>query len=546
MALLSIIFANYAYIKMFFTLLLWLTLWTPIIAIINYLNDLNLMKVAQVITQGKTALTMGTNMLIYKKIADNASFMNYLVMSTPVLAYAIAKASEQGFVTFASGLSQALQGSSRAAGSFANQQGLSTSSSISSPRGDEVYSRQAGIDSIQGALSASGGRFSTNAVAGGGTSITDANTGSSIALGKDGQILGGNISGIDLKHAQSETDARKQEFGDSLSNLQKTGTLQNITSSFLRDKSVSSTDKDIVTEAHNKALDTARSAAIALGISETEFDQMKGNLGFLKYIGGDINTGNLQNESSSRKWGKETVVKIQDAYNESLANEIANSEKTSASFNKMFSTSKSDEVANVQNKLDAYSTAKQYSETLQSNAIPLMVENYIQRNDLNSMPRNEAVAAAMKGIETLNSQGNIKELLSYANMDTNRPNMNGINTPEDKNLFNPNAVNQQHSKNIDGLPTKQELKAGSQTRNEIENGKNRQDFNNVTSSFAANNDRITGQAAKNTSGDATGELRDDMGNNVNLDGSINPNSNLAHKHNNIFNQNNPNNPLYKD
>ncbi|EOI2542211.1 hypothetical protein ACMHOB_001676, partial [Campylobacter jejuni] len=53
-----------------------------------------------VITGGKAALSLGDNMLIFKEVANRSNFMNYLVMSTPVLAYAIAKASEQGFVTF--------------------------------------------------------------------------------------------------------------------------------------------------------------------------------------------------------------------------------------------------------------------------------------------------------------------------------------------------------------------------------------------------------------------------------------------------------------
>ncbi|EOI2752573.1 conjugal transfer protein TraG N-terminal domain-containing protein, partial [Campylobacter jejuni] len=132
-ALLSIVFGSYAHIKMFFTLCIWIVLWTPILCIINYLNDYNLMNVAQVITGGKAALSLGDNMLIFKEVASRSNFMNYLVMSTPVLAYAIAKASEQGFITFASGLSQALTGASRAAGSFANQQALSTQTSIAAP-----------------------------------------------------------------------------------------------------------------------------------------------------------------------------------------------------------------------------------------------------------------------------------------------------------------------------------------------------------------------------------------------------------------------------
>ncbi|MBX1885990.1 conjugal transfer protein TraG, partial [Campylobacter peloridis] len=55
-------------------------------------------------------------------------------MLTPLLAFAIAKASEQGFVSVASSLSQTLQGASRSAGSFANQQALSTETKIASPR----------------------------------------------------------------------------------------------------------------------------------------------------------------------------------------------------------------------------------------------------------------------------------------------------------------------------------------------------------------------------------------------------------------------------
>ncbi|BDM02737.1 conjugal transfer protein TraG N-terminal domain-containing protein [Campylobacter jejuni] len=187
-ALLSIVFGSYAHIKMFFTLCIWIVLWTPILCIINFINDFNLMNVAQVITGGKAALSLGDNILIFKEVANRSNFMNYLVMSTPVLAYAIAKASEQGFVTFASGLSQALTGASRAAGSFANQQALSTQTSIAAPRGDEVWAVDAGVMSLQSAISAGGGRFSMSSITGGGTTARDVNTGTSFALGNHGEI----------------------------------------------------------------------------------------------------------------------------------------------------------------------------------------------------------------------------------------------------------------------------------------------------------------------------------------------------------------------
>ncbi|MCW1474758.1 conjugal transfer protein TraG N-terminal domain-containing protein [Campylobacter jejuni] len=186
-ALLSIVFGSYAHIKMFFTLCIWIVL-CPILCIINFINDFNLMNVAQVITGGKAALSLGDNILIFKEVANRSNFMNYLVMSTPVLAYAIAKASEQGFVTFASGLSQALTGASRAAGSFANQQALSTQTSIAALRGDEVWAMNAGVMSLQSAISAGGGRFSMSSITGGGTTARDVNTGTSFALGNHGEI----------------------------------------------------------------------------------------------------------------------------------------------------------------------------------------------------------------------------------------------------------------------------------------------------------------------------------------------------------------------
>ncbi|MFU9771747.1 conjugal transfer protein TraG, partial [Campylobacter jejuni] len=81
-----------------------------------------------------------------------------------------------------------LTGASRAAGSFANQQALSTQTSIAAPRGDEVWAVGAGVVSLQSAMSAGGGRFSMSAVTGGGTTVKDVNTGTSFALGNHGEI----------------------------------------------------------------------------------------------------------------------------------------------------------------------------------------------------------------------------------------------------------------------------------------------------------------------------------------------------------------------
>lgn len=228
-ALLSIVFGSYAHIKMFFTLCIWIVLWTPILCIINYLNDYNLMKVAQVITGGKAALSLGDNMLIFKEVASRSNFMNYLVMSTPVLAYAIAKASEQGFVSFASGLSQALTGASRAAGSFANQQALSTQTSIAAPRGDEVWAMNAGVASLQYARNIDGvvTKFNTQSVMGDNTKNSEISNANMTGTNVDGMMSGAKLSAGTMTTvnsvSQANSDAWNKNFNDQYSHMSQSG-----------------------------------------------------------------------------------------------------------------------------------------------------------------------------------------------------------------------------------------------------------------------------------------------------------------------------------
>ncbi|EAL3243859.1 conjugal transfer protein TraG, partial [Campylobacter jejuni] len=228
-ALLSIVFGSYAHIKMFFTLCIWIVLWTPILCIINFINDFNLMNVAQVITGGKAALSLGDNMLIFKEVANRSNFMNYLVMSTPVLAYAIAKASEQGFVTFASGLSQALTGASRAAGSFANQQALSTQTSIAAPRGDEVWAVGAGVASLQYARSIDGAvtKFNTQSVMGDNIKNSEISNANMTGTNVDGMMSGAKLSAGAMTTvnsvSQANSDAWNKNFNDQYSHMSQSG-----------------------------------------------------------------------------------------------------------------------------------------------------------------------------------------------------------------------------------------------------------------------------------------------------------------------------------
>ncbi|EFP1103082.1 conjugal transfer protein TraG, partial [Campylobacter jejuni] len=141
----------------------------------------------------------------------------------------IAKASEQGFVTFASGLSQALTGASRAAGSFANQQALSTQTSIAAPRGDEVWAVGAGVASLQYARNIDGAvtKFNTQSVMGDNIKNSEISNANMTGTNVDGMMSGAKLSAGAMTTvnsvSQANSDAWNKNFNDQYSHMSQSG-----------------------------------------------------------------------------------------------------------------------------------------------------------------------------------------------------------------------------------------------------------------------------------------------------------------------------------
>lgn len=215
MAIISIMFGSYTHIKMFFTLCLTMVLWTPILSIINFLNDLNIQHTFGVINQNDAAFTYSNYKEVIQKVTANSNFLNYLVMLTPMLAYALAKGSEMGFVSIASSLSQQLAGASRAASSFATQQALSTSTAITTPKGDEVYAREAGVSSHKSAFYDGSGNLTssntqTDGYGGTANSAISASWGSGMNVGGMGQ--GFKLNGGAMQTVNSQADTLNSNY----------------------------------------------------------------------------------------------------------------------------------------------------------------------------------------------------------------------------------------------------------------------------------------------------------------------------------------------
>lgn len=377
-ALLSIVFGSYAHIKMFFTLCIWIVLWTPILCIINFINDFNLMNVAQVITGGKAALSLGDNMLIFKEVANRSNFMNYLVMSTPVLAYAIAKASEQGFVTFASGLSQALTGASRAAGSFANQQALSTQTSIAAPRGDEVWAMNAGVASLQGATS----------IAGGGTTVTDVNTGSKVSGDMQG-VTAANIAGLSASDMKSKQASLAGEVSQGISDALKTGQTSQSVANMAFDKMAQAGDQRA--QELMSALKAGGSIAGVVGgnVSITEKDGTSRTFQFT--------------DKEMQQWAKD--------FGDNVASTYARDDSARASLNNAFSTFTGKEFSQVHSAINKYSSVESFASNVNSDSVPKALNNYIRSGD------NAAITNAW-------NSGNIGKAMTMASDDFQRWSVN--------------------------------------------------------------------------------------------------------------------------
>ncbi|EJO7226066.1 conjugal transfer protein TraG N-terminal domain-containing protein [Campylobacter coli] len=449
-ALLSIVFGSYAHIKMFFTLCIWIVLWTPILCIINFINDFNLMKVAQVITGGKAALSLGDNILIFKEVASRSNFMNYLVMSTPVLAYAIAKASEQGFVTFASGLSQALTGASRAAGSFANQQALSTQTSIAAPRGDEVWAVGAGYNTLQSSFGAGGRSFmGTRDMQHGGELVKDNMTGSSAVINADGFIGNASIKGLNAGVTASNLETRAHALSDAIQNSNLSQRALEVASGKGDSLALSENDRSAIANATQHALANAYSKATGVDVKQA-YDVMRGNIGF--GVGG-VSTSSTETEAWYQNLSKDQRETFNKTFNESISNEIGKNRDASASFSNLLKTGNVTNSASIKSSMDSYNEAKTLNNSVGYDGGASIVQGYINEN-YGGVVNKENVASAVNAVENMAARGDMQGLSHYAGVDSN-VNSNGLHEQTKHNYYDPKGTMTDHNKAIDDLNSRQ-------------------------------------------------------------------------------------------
>ncbi|MBZ7939739.1 hypothetical protein H2277_08160 [Campylobacter sp. W0014] len=349
------------------------------------------MKVAQVITGGKAALSLGDNMLIFKEVASRSNFMNYLAMSTPVLAYAIAKASEQGFVSFASGLSQALTGASRAAGSFANQQALSTQTSIAAPRGDEVWAVGAGYNTLQSSFGVGGRSFvGIRDMQHGGELVKNNITGSSAVINANGSIGNASIKCLNAGMTASNLETRQHALSDAIQNSNLSQRALEVASGKGDSLALSENDRNAITKATGVDVKQADQdvmegkiggnlgGGFSLGFGDKGGDKggNQANAQASGQIGGSLTTNSIESEDWYQKLSENQQETFNKTFNESLSNEIGKNRDANTSFNNLLKTGNVTNSASIKSSMDSYNEAKTLNNSVGYDGGSSIVQGY--------------------------------------------------------------------------------------------------------------------------------------------------------------------------
>ena len=106
-------------LKAYVTTLFWIQLWPPLYAVANLVQTANSSKNIYAITRVDGAMSTNNSFDVYLQTLSDADIAGYMVLSIPIIAYAIIKGGEMAFVSLASSLMQPAASAASQAGSAA-------------------------------------------------------------------------------------------------------------------------------------------------------------------------------------------------------------------------------------------------------------------------------------------------------------------------------------------------------------------------------------------------------------------------------------------
>lgn len=149
LALLAIMFGDWKHIKMIITLLITLMLFSPMATVINFLIYSKLERILPLMNEGLW-MPMVASGSINQMLLSYLNFLGYAAMSIPILSYSLVKASEQGFVSFMSGMGGSVSG---AANTGASQKTTGVNIGNTKVAGSTVTNENGTTSNLGGGLS---------------------------------------------------------------------------------------------------------------------------------------------------------------------------------------------------------------------------------------------------------------------------------------------------------------------------------------------------------------------------------------------------------
>ncbi|WP_051871020.1 conjugal transfer protein TraG N-terminal domain-containing protein [Campylobacter iguaniorum] len=416
-AILAILFGEYKHIQMFFTLMLWMVLWTPILLIINYFNDMNLRDMGMALINATGVdLTINHNRMIMNKFIESSNFVNWMVMVTPLLAYAIAKASEHGFVSLASNLSQSL---SKASLSPLPEQKIDPNKP-GGRVGNDVYGDIGGQISSQTQSMTNGHSWNDS-------TYTDKGTGTQTYSGQmtDGSgsigMVGGQVvnaqSQMALSAAHKNTSTASTELSNAISSSSTSVLGSDKTLTQAQSQGLSTQDTHNITEAKGIAMSKAFEHMQGYGedfnnlkrmamqgggnLSASILDGKVGASGGVVYSGVDQD-GKKYSWTDNSKEAEQNFNQIQEQFSKV----VSGNSSYQASYAEMLKVTDSESYSQVQNAMTKLSNAEMTETGLNANNLPAFLNNWINGDErFSRMPKVDAAKVAMGELSSLSANG---------------------------------------------------------------------------------------------------------------------------------------------
>ncbi|MDD3834808.1 MAG: conjugal transfer protein TraG N-terminal domain-containing protein [Sulfurimonas sp.] len=271
LVLLSIIYGDLGHIKMGFTLLFAMVLWTPLALLVNGMFNIAIERILPDISNG--GLTMVNINDVSENLKNYLSFLGYLAASIPIFAYSIAKKSEHGFVSLFSGVGGASSSAASAATSQTSSGNINAGNSrLGSFNATDQYGTHdyAGNNSWKNSFITKDGtsRTSYSNSEGKGLTNTDSGGAADIAVNSQGEVVrvSNSTTGVSVANGISDNyNMSKQEtsqLGDAFSSSFARNTAQTLSSGGQIINTGTFADNKGVTHQTGEALNSATNESI--------------------------------------------------------------------------------------------------------------------------------------------------------------------------------------------------------------------------------------------------------------------------------------------